>query len=200
MTTAMPTMSLNRMACFFVTLALSAGWVQAQTVQGTADLPTMETKAKKKSRGKVHKPKHAAQADDPLPTVNAAAVQTELPADLRVIADQIHVGRLLCEMGQVVTLQPDAQASGRFSLFIQNQVYQMTPVHSATGALRLEDTEKGAVWIQLADKSMLMNSQLGQRMADLCQSPAQQQVAQAHKLAPPPHLLEPLPGSGLAQK
>jgi hypothetical protein len=47
---------------------------------------------------------------------------------------------------------------------------------------------------------MLMNSHLGQRMADVCQSPAQMQVAEALKLSPPPSLLDPLPGKGLAQK
>ena len=94
----------------------------------------------------------------------------------------------------------DAREPGRFNLFLKNHVYNLSPVKSATGAIRLEDTVQGAVWIQLADKSMLMNSQLGQRMADVCQSHSQMQVAQANKLTPPPSLLEPLPGKGLAQK
>jgi hypothetical protein len=99
-----------------------------------------------------------------------------------------------------VTLLHDAHQAGRFNLFIKNHIYSMQPVRSATGALRLEDPAKGAVWIQLADKSMLMNSQLGQRMADQCQSPAQMEVAEAQKLSPPPHLLDSAPAAGLAQK
>jgi hypothetical protein len=65
------------------------------------------------------------------------------------------------------------------------------PVASLTGAIRLEDAQQGAVWIQLANKSMLMSSKLGRRLADECQSPAQSTVAQAMKLAPPINILEP---------
>ncbi|MFM9992254.1 MAG: hypothetical protein ACKVOY_12565, partial [Burkholderiaceae bacterium] len=67
----------------------------------------------------------------------------------------------------------------------------LMPVASLTGAIRLEDAQQGAVWIQLANKSMLMSSKLGRRLADECQSPAQSTVAQAMKLAPPINILEP---------
>jgi hypothetical protein len=167
--------------------------------QTATDSVQVEAKSKKASK---HKPKpkkaaetHAAQAA-PAPNVTG----NELPPELLAIADQIHTGKLPCELGQTVTLLHDAHERGRFNLFIKNHVFHLTPVVSITGAIRLEDPAKGAVWIQLADKSMLMNNHLGQRMADACQSPAQIQVAQAHKLAPPASLLDPLPGSGLAQK
>jgi hypothetical protein len=44
--------------------------------------------------------------------------------------------------------------------------------------VRLED-KAGAVWLQIANKSMLMNQKAGQRLADECMSPEQQQVAEA---------------------
>jgi len=66
----------------------------------------------------------------------------------------------------------------------------MTPVVSSTGAVRLEDTQRGAVWLQIANKSMLMNQKLGQRLADECMSPAQVQVAEALKTNPQPSLLD----------
>jgi hypothetical protein len=124
----------------------------------------------------------------------------DLPPDLLAISEQIYTGKLPCELGQSVTLLHDGHELGRFNLFAQNQYFHMTPVHSATGAIRLEDPEKGAVWIQLADKSMLMSNQSGERLADVCQSPSQMQVAEAQKMSPPPSLLEPLTGNGLAQK
>ena len=50
--------------------------------------------------------------------------------------------------------------------------FRMHPVESRTGAIRLEDPERGAMWLQLGNKSMLMSQKLGQRLADECQSPA----------------------------
>lgn len=183
-------------ALVLISALLGSGWVSAQTA--TASTP-IEAKSKKASKPK-QKPKKAAEAQPAVAAPAAVALGNELPAELQAIADQIHTGKLPCELGQTVTLLHDAHEAGRFNLFIKNHVFHLTPVQSATGAIRLEDPAKGAVWIQLADKSMLMNSQLGQRMADACQSPAQMQVAQAHKLAPPPSLLDPLPVNGLAQK
>jgi hypothetical protein len=182
---------------------MGAVWAQAQTA--TSAPASVESKSKKATKPKP-KPKKAELATGAAAVAAAGAVGASalapsgLPPELQAIADQIHTGRLPCELGQTVTLLPDAREPGRFNLFLKQHVYQLMPVQSATGALRLEDPAKGAVWIQLADKSMLMNNQLGQRMADMCQSAAQMQVAAAHKLAPPPSLLESSPGSGLAQK
>ena len=50
-----------------------------------------------------------------------------------------------------------------------------------------------AVWLQIANKSMLMNQRLGQRLADECMSSEQVVVAEAIKRNPPPSVLEPLP-------
>ena len=161
-----------------------------------SSVPSTDAKTKKAVQAKPSKAAKVAQEDP----AKSAPVAPEITAELQAIADQIHTGKLPCEMGQSVNLLRDAQEPGRFNLFYKHHVYRLSPVHSATGAVRLEDPAHGAVWIQLADKSMLMNSQLGQRMLDACQSPSQIQVAEAHKLAPPPNLLDPLPGKGLAQK
>ncbi len=174
---------------------LGSGWASAQS--GTASTQ-VESKSKKAAKPK-QKPKKAAETQPQVAPV-AVSPGNELAPELQAVADQVHTGKLPCELGQTVTLLHDAHEPGRFNLFIKNHVFHLTPVQSATGAIRLEDPTKGAVWIQLADKSMLMNSQLGQRMADVCQSPSQMQVAQAHKLAPPPSLLDPVPGTGLAQR
>jgi hypothetical protein len=73
--------------------------------------------------------------------------------------------------------------------------YRMTPVATSTGAVRLEDQKAGAVWLQIANKSMLMNQKLGQRMADECMSPEQVVVAEAIKKAPPPSVFDAPKGS-----
>jgi hypothetical protein len=167
------------------------GWVGAQTQP--ANTPALEARSKK-----TIKPKHKKASEDTV--VQPVVASSELTPELQAIADQIHTGRMPCELGQSVTLLHDSKEQGRFNLFIKDQIYHLTPVQSATGAIRLEDPAKGAVWIQLSDKSMLMNTQMGQRLADMCQSRAQHQVAQAQRLAPPPGLFEPQPGNGLASK
>ena len=114
-----------------------------------------------------------------------------------VVAEQVHTGRMTCELGNFVTVTPDAQNAGAFVVQIKQHKFHMVPVVSSTGAIRLEDAQAGAMWLQLANKSMLMNSKIGQRMADECQSPDQAAVAQAMKLAPPPSLLD---GPAVAKK
>jgi hypothetical protein len=112
-------------------------------------------------------------------------VQTAAPE-----AGEVHTGRMVCEMGNAVTVTPDPQHPARFIVQMKKNTYHMTPVETTTGAVRLEDAQAGAVWIQLPNKSMLMNSKLGQRMADECQSDHQTAVAHRMRLDPPPSLLD----------
>ncbi len=107
-----------------------------------------------------------------------------------VVAEQVHTGRMQCELGNFVTVDADPQTTGAFVVQLKQHKFHMLPVVSSTGAIRLEDAQAGAMWLQLADKSMLMNSKIGQRMADDCQSPDQAAVAEAMKLTPPPSLLD----------
>ena len=127
------------------------------------------------------------------PLVAAAPVVAMAAADPKqqdIIADLVHTGRMVCELGNFVTVTPDPESSTRFIVQMKKNTYRMSPVETTTGAVRLEDAQAGAMWLQLQNKSMLMNSKLGQRMADECQSPNQMAVAEAMKLAPPPSLLD----------
>ena len=73
---------------------------------------------------------------------------------------------------------------------LKDQRFHLRPVASATGALRLEDQGRGAVWIQLANKSMLMDQRQGRRLADECMSPLQQAYAEHLKRNPAPSLID----------
>jgi len=118
----------------------------------------------------------------------AAAEAALEPAEL-AIAESVHTGVMPCEMGTSVTLASDPAAPGYFDMHGKNFRFRMVPVITVTGAIRLEDRQAGAVWLQLPNKSMLMNQKIGQRMADGCMSQSQLVVAQEMKDAPPPDLL-----------
>jgi len=66
----------------------------------------------------------------------------------------------------------------------------MHPVESRTGAIRLEDPRAGAMWLQLGNKSMLMNQKAGLRLADECQTEAQVAFAAEMKKNPPKALFD----------
>lgn len=114
------------------------------------------------------------------------------PAELE-IAQRVHVGRIACELGAYVNVQADPAAPGHFNVDGKGFKYYMTPVVTSTGAVRLEDAKGGAVWLQIANKSMLMNQKIGQRLADECMSSEQVVVAEGIKRNPPPSVFEPLP-------
>ncbi|MBT9511592.1 MAG: hypothetical protein IV104_04515 [Acidovorax sp.] len=114
------------------------------------------------------------------------------PAEL-AIAERVHVGRMPCELGAFVTVTADATTPGHFHIEGKGFKYFMSPVATTTGTVRLEDQKGGAVWLQIANKSMLMNQRLGQRLADECMSAEQVVVAEAIKKNPPVSVLEPLP-------
>lgn len=146
-------------------------------------------------------PKVDAQASRKEARVTARNIAAEVRAPLteseQLIATRVHIGSLPCELGQTVVLEADAAQRGFFHLRLGKTTYHVAPEETTTGAIRLEDKAAGIVWLQLANKSMLMNHKLGKRMADECMSPAQTLVAQAMLANPPASVLDTptIPGS-----
>ncbi len=116
-----------------------------------------------------------------------------LSADHLAVAQRVVVGQVPCELGAHVVVTAHAIEPGRFVLELGRQKFQMVPVLTSTGAIRLEDAASGAVWLQLANKSMLMDQKQGRRLADACMNAEQVAVAEAMARSPAPNLLEPLP-------
>lgn len=172
-------------------LAVAAWWPGATHAQ-TA--PTKKPAAASKGSAKPNPAKRvapvAAAAAAPVVMADAPLTDSEW-----AVANQVHVGALPCELGKVVHMERDATTPGFFRLHVDQQRYRLRPVESRTGAVRLEDPQQGVVWIQLANKSMLMSQKLGRRLADECAGESQQQVAAALKLNPAPSLLDPLPAA-----
>ena len=132
--------------------------------------------------------KPVTKKETPKRAVNAAE-QPVAPQELS-IAERVHVGHLPCELGTSVRLTADANLPGYFNLQGKGYKYRMRPVTTSTGAIRLEDEKAGAVWLQLANKSMLMDQKNGRRLADECAHPDQVAMANEMKLNPPPALID----------
>jgi len=124
--------------------------------------------------------------------VRPAVVVHEEPVSEEVlsIAQRVHVGQMPCELGASVHLSADAAAPGYFQVSGKGFRYRMKTVATTTGAIRLEDSKAGAVWLQLANKSMLMDQKNGRRVADECAHPDQVAFAKEMVNNPPPALID----------
>lgn len=118
------------------------------------------------------------------------AAEAALAPDALAVAERVDTGVMPCELGTFIKLESDPAMPGYFNVTGKNFRYRMVPVITSTGAIRLEDREAGTVWLQLANKSMLMNQKVGRRMADECMSPAQISHANHMKMNPTRGLLE----------
>ena len=110
------------------------------------------------------------------------------------IAKRVYVGDIPCELGAKVVIKA-RKREGYFLVTHGINRFVMHPVESRTGAIRLEDPQRGALFLQIANKSMLMNQKEGKRLADECQSPEQLKFAEEMKNRPPVNILEPTPGA-----
>ena len=193
-------------------LALAPGLVLAQS--NTASAKTQaKAKAPAAKSVKTAKPKTAASKKQLVAKASESATSSRVqlrsqtgqvasgliaadaalsPAEL-AIAQQVYVGRMACELGAFVNVSADGASPGHFMVEGRGFKYHMVPVATSTGAVRLEDAKGGAVWLQISNKSMLMNQKLGQRLADECQGAEQVVVAEAIRKNPPVSLLESLP-------
>lgn len=175
--------------------AVSAG-AQAQTgaspakPKAAAAKPAVAAKPKPK---KVDPASSRVQLKSAAVNVAAGIVAAEAaltPAELE-IAERVYVGNLPCELGAFVSVTRDPRMPGYFDVQVRNLKFRMTPVATSTGAIRLEDQKAGAVWLQILNKSMLMNQKLGQRLADECMGSEQQAINEVLKKNPARSVLEP---------
>ena len=114
----------------------------------------------------------------------------KLTAEDLEMAKRVFVGTIPCELGNSVTITASNRRPGFFLVQTKGARFNMHPVESRTGALRLEDPRRGAMWLQLGNKSMLMSQKLGQRLADECMCPEQTTLADELKKNPRPGLLD----------
>ena len=164
--------------------------VNAQTASTPATSKTAAADtAPKKALQKKQITRRAAKAVEEVTPISDDTSITLSEEDLAV-AQRVFTGKVQCELGADVTVTADEKRPGFFTVSTKNVRYRMHPVESRTGAIRLEDPKAGAMWLQISNKSMLMNQKMGLRLADECQAPAQLAVADEMKKNPPKNLFE----------
>ena len=169
----------------FVVSACLAAFITASPVAfAQADKPA----AKKATPAKPKLKRSAQKAVEEVTPVDDDPKIQLTDADLET-ARQVYVGTISCELGASVKVTP-ARRTGLFVVTTKGYKFLMHPVESRTGAIRLEDGRRGAMWLQLGNKSMLMSQKLGQRLADECQSPQQVTFAEELKKHPRPSILD----------
>ncbi len=173
-----------RKTAFLMTIALlgSAAVCAQPDAQHKAGKPAAHKAATKQA------PYKATPAN--APAAPKAVAEAPMGQEELSIAQRVHQGNLPCELGAAVRIEPDQIQPGYFNVQGKGFRYRMHPVATSTGAIRLEDKQAGAVWLQLANKSMLMDQKKGQRVADECAHPDQMAYATQMKNNPPPPLIE----------
>ncbi len=187
MTRASPTdgRGMSKMVVLQVLCMASLGWVvpawsQVNSKPSAAKNAKVQPGAQKNAQAKAKPPKKTVPAEP----------DTLMGPDELAIAERVHQGQLPCELGASVRLEADASQPGYFYLHGKGFRYRMHPIVTSTGAIRLEDQKAGAVWLQLANKSMLMDQHKGRRMADECANAEQLAFAQSMKSNPPHSLID----------
>jgi hypothetical protein len=101
----------------------------------------------------------------------AAASPEQLDAAGRALT-----GAYDCEFSQSIAVDPNPKSPGYIDVKFKKAVYTMKPVQSSTGALRLEDVKGKTLWLQIANKSMLMDVKAGRRIVDGCTHATQREA------------------------
>lgn len=116
--------------------------------------------------------KKAAPAEKPLPQAD----QAQLDA-----AERTHFGLYECDFKQTIDVSKNAKYPGYVDVKFKKDTWTMKPSISSTGALRLEDVKGRTLLLQIANKSMLMDTKIGQRLVDACVHEKQRAAMEASK-------------------
>jgi len=146
-----------RTAVFAVTLAFAGTSALAQSATTTTAPAKSTAPAKKPAPAKKAAP--AAAPEKPLPPAD----QAQLDA-----AERTYFGKYDCEFNQTMDVGMNPKYPGYVNVVFKGRTFVTKPVLSSTGALRLEDTGGVGLVLQIANKSMLMDTRQGVRLVDAC--------------------------------
>jgi 2',3'-cyclic-nucleotide 2'-phosphodiesterase/3'-nucleotidase len=165
------------------TLWLGAGSPSALAQPATGAAPTS---AKRPAAAPVPRP---AKPPAARPPTRAAGTTPMPPPATLVLADATgeqlaaaaltHFGPYDCEFGKKISVNLNPRHEGYVDVQLGKQTWVMRPLLSSTGALRLEDVRGRTLMLQIADKSMLMDTVAGRRLVDECVHENQRQAMAA---------------------
>ena len=159
---------------------LAAGMLMSPpSVQAATDSAHTTKKAAKATGSKVvkHRATHARAGHVAAAAAVLAPIAVQAADSQQMAAfDRVNLGVSQCEFRQTVSVNKSAQHPGYVDLGFKGKQWLMKPVLSSTGALRLEDVRGETLFIQIRNKSMLMNQKSGQRLVDECVHPSQLQT------------------------
>ena len=126
-------------------------------------------------------------------TTKTAAKKTPAPPPEPVLVDadeaqiaaaeRAYLGNYAREFKESVHIEKHPKVAGYIDVQWQKHRFTMKPVLSSTGALRLEDVTGRTLMIQIANKSMLLDTKIGQRILDDCVHAEQEKLMAAAKAA-----------------
>jgi hypothetical protein len=152
--------------------------VTAALALGAAAADAQTKKAPAKPAAKTSKTTKAAAAG----AAGAAAVAA-LPtanAEQMTAYNAAHLGSYDCEFGQKIMVEKSS-TDGYVNLKYKNDQWTMKPELSSTGALNMNDVKGKMRYLQIANKSMLMDTSAGRRVVDGCQHDKQKAFEAANK-------------------
>ena len=123
----------------------------------------------------------ADKAKQPAKSARAPAKPVEAPLadaspEQQQAAEQVFYGAYQCEFNQTVEIEKNPKHASYVDVKAGKSMWLMKPVLSSTGAIRLEDVKGGALMVQIASKSMLLNTKTAQRIVDDCVNPKQREL------------------------
>ena len=98
-------------------------------------------------------------------------------------AEMVYYGKYECEFNQTVDIAQSPKYPAYVMVKHNKGEWLMKPVLSSTGAIRLEDVRGETLMVQIATKSMLLNTMTAHRIVDDCVSPKQREQIEAAKAA-----------------
>ncbi len=130
-------------------------------------------------------PKPAAKAPPKAMKAMKAAEYTipDASPDQVKAAEMVYYGKYECEFNLTVDIAQSPKYSAYVAVKHLKGEWLMKPVLSSTGAIRLEDVKDEALMVQIASKSMLLNTKTGRRIVDDCISPKQRELMEAARAA-----------------
>lgn len=153
---------MTRRVVLAAALALASTCALAQTAAPAAKPAAAKPAAKPAAK--------KAPAEAPLPEAD----KTQLDA-----AERTHFGTYECDFKQTIDVAMNPKYPGYVDVKFKAKTWTMKPNLSSTGALRLEDVKGQTLLLQIANKSMLMDTKAGQRLVDACVHEKQRAAAEA---------------------